>query len=275
MRSAFDPYGSIDHGRCFVNRSFSPVLVLGLGLLSSFLFGCSGDDGATGPVGPAGSPQPISILFAAVDDTTGLEIAAAGAFGCGALPLGTEIAFVSLMDSVPPVSLLQQYDVVLVYTNYEPTLRVEIGDMLADYVDAGGKLVMTQTCFSTGPSHDWSIGGRIMTTGYSPLWPAPGDEVWETRFISYESLTFPLHPIFNGTDVRDFEFYANGYTSSPALDPTATLIALDDTGANAIAISANGAVLALTTHGAVWDNQDRPYEGILMANACLFMGGGF
>lgn len=244
-------------------------------LLSPLFFGCSGDDGATGPTGPAGSPQPISILIAATDPEANLKSTVAGAFGCGALPMGTEVDYVSMQTEVPTVSLLRGYDVVLVYTNYMPTLRVEIGDMLADYVDAGGRLVLTQTCFSTGPGTDWSIAGRIMTDGYSPLRPAMGDGLSGPRSIAYSSLSFPLHAIFNGTDVRDLEFFANGYTSSPPLDPTATLIALDNTGANAIAISASGRVMALCTHGAVWDNSGRPYEGKLMANACLFMGGAF
>jgi hypothetical protein len=254
----------------------SVLFLIVLGLLSPLFFGCSGDDGAVGPSGPAGSPQPIKILFAAADSDNNLKYSVAGAFGCGALPIGTEIDFVSLQSEIPTVSTMKEYDVVLVYTNYPPTEPVLIGDRLAEYVDAGGKLVMTQTCFSTGTGgSNWAITGRIMTEGYSPLWPAAGDNLSVTRTISFASLSFPLHPIFNGTDVRNFAFYANSYTSSPPLDPTATLIALDNTGANAIAISANGSVIALCTHGAVWDNATRPYEGKLMANACLFMGGAF
>lgn len=257
-----------------MKRSF-PVLFL-IVLLSPLFFGCSGDDGATGPTGPAGSPQPIKILFAASDSESNLKYSIAGAFGCGALPMGTEIDYVSMVTEIPPVSLLRGYDVVFVYTNYAPADPIGVGDMLADYVDAGGRLVLTQTCFSTGTGgSNWAITGRIMTDGYSPLWPAAGDNVSATRTIDYSSLSFPLHAIFNGTDVRNLEFFANSYTSSPPLDPTATLIALDNTGANAIAISANGRVMALCTHGAVWDNADRPYEGKLMANACLFMGGAF
>lgn len=181
-----------------------------------------------------------------------------------------------MITELPAVSTLEQYDVVLVYTNVTSDLTDEFGDVLADYVDGGGRLVLTQTCFSTGlGTYDWSIGGRIMTTGYSPLWPAAGDNISDIRHIAFGSLDFPLHPIFNGTDVRSLQFFANMYTSSPLLDPAATLIATDNTGANAIAINGDGTVIALPTHGAVWNNQDRPYEGKLMANACLFLGGAF
>jgi hypothetical protein len=42
----------INHGRCSVKRSVLFLIVLGL--LSPLFFGCSGDDGAVGPSGPAG-----------------------------------------------------------------------------------------------------------------------------------------------------------------------------------------------------------------------------
>jgi hypothetical protein len=98
-----------------------------------------------------------------------------------------------------------------------------------------------------------------------------------TRLIDDESLTYPLHPIFNGTDVRNLVFFANNNTSNPVLDATATLIALDNYGANAIAINAKGNIMALQVCGSrnSWDTDLYPYSGILVANCCLFLAGAF
>ncbi len=250
-------------------------LLLVVGLMSPLFSGCSGEDGAAGPAGPAGSPQPIKVLFAGADagGEAGLKSSVAGAFACGGFPLGTVINYLSMSSSTPELTFLRAYDVVVAYSNGTFDDGEAVGDVLADYVDAGGKLVILQYALTT----TWAINGRIMTAGYSPLRPAAIASISGNRSISYNSLTFPLHPIFNGTDVTNLVFFANSNTSNPALDATATLIALDDKGANAIAINATGTVMALQVSGApvAWSQTSYPYSGILVANACLFLADAF
>jgi hypothetical protein len=245
------------------------------GLSSSFFFGCSGDDGAPGPAGPAGSPQPIKVLIAGAENETNLKSIVAGAYSCGAFPLGTEIEYFDIRSTAPSLSALNQYDVVIVHTNSYTSVGVEVGDVLADYVDGGGKVVILQYAFTLQGT--LPLQGRIMTAGYSPLQPAASAGVLGARSIDYNSVTYPLHPIFNGTDVRNLEFFANNNTSNPVLDGTATLIAQDDQGANAVAINADGNIIGMQITGAgiAWDVETYPYSGVLVANACLFLAGAF
>ena len=243
--------------------------------MSPLFFGCSGNDGAAGPAGPAGSPQPIKVLFAAAETESSLKSVVAGAYSYGAFPLGTEIDYFEIRSTAPALATLLEYDVVVAHTNSSTSVGAAVGDVLADYADAGGKVVILQYAFTT--QGDLPILGRIMTEGYSPLQPAADAQIIGTRFIDYASVTYPLHPIFNGTDVRNLEFFANNNTSNPGLDATATLIALDDKGANAIAINADGNIMALQISGAriAWDTVAYPYSGVLVANACLFLAGAF
>lgn len=254
-----------------MSRILSVLIVLGL--LSPFFFGCSGEDGAAGPAGPAGSPQPIKVLVAGADQEATLKSFVAAAHAYGGFPMGTEIGYVDIRTVAPTLETLQDYDVVLVYTWYASSVAAAVGDVLADYVDDGGKVVLLQAAFTTS----WGLSGRIMTAGYSPLQLAAGAGIVGNRNISYASLSYPLHPIFNGTDVRNLVFWSNNQISNPGLDATATLIAQDNVGANAIAINADGNVIAFGICGSdtSWNVTTFPYVGILIANACLFLAGAF
>jgi hypothetical protein len=256
-----------------VKRYFSVLLVIGL--MSPFFFGCSGEDGAAGPAGSAGSPQPIKVLIAGAEPETSLKDVIASIYSYGAFPLGTEVDYFETRSAAPALTTLREYDVVVAYTNSLTSVGTAIGDVLADYADAGGKVVLLQYSFTLQAT--LPIQGRIMTAGYSPLQPAPAANILSNRSIDDESLTYPLHPIFNGTDVRNLVFFANNNTSNPALDATATLIALDSQGANAIAINAKGNIMALQVCGSrnSWDTALYPYSGILVANCCLFLAGAF
>jgi subtilisin family serine protease len=65
----------------------------------------------------------------------------------------------------PTLSLLQTYDAVVVLADV-PWLNAKgVGDVLADYVDAGGGVVMTIASFVTS----WSVRGRLLDGGYMPL----------------------------------------------------------------------------------------------------------
>jgi subtilisin family serine protease len=66
---------------------------------------------------------------------------------------------------VPLLSTLLQYDAVLLDVN-EPCLDVDaLGDVLADYADAGGGVVETEVAFYDR----WTLHGRFERDGYHPL----------------------------------------------------------------------------------------------------------
>jgi len=79
-------------------------------------------------------------------------------------------------NGTPSLSLLEEYDGVVVWSNYVFYDIVAIGDVLADYLDAGGAVVMSH--FSFGAA--WNIAGRIMSE-YSPF--ATGPAHYEIRTL--------------------------------------------------------------------------------------------
>jgi hypothetical protein len=243
-----------------------------LGLL--FVLGCSGKDGApgaTGSSGPPGVPQPINVLIMAVDGPSQVLSAAVQAYRDGHLPLGTEINQLALGDSVPPLSVLRQYDAVFVWTNTSPAYPDSLGDVLAGFVDAGGGVVVAEHAFTT----PWVLGGRFMTAGYCPLGTAAPSGVAGDRTLDASSVAMPIHPIFNGVDTSNFVFRWNGNHSDPPVDPTATVLATEMTGMTAVAVNAKGTIIAVNTYGGSLGQTVYPEMNHLIANALLFVAGAF
>lgn len=257
-----------------MKRISGVILVLALVPL---LFGGCGDTGPVGPPGPEGPPgtrQPIKVLLAGFDSKTEMIEMVRLAFKESLFPLGTEIHFVSLMDSVPGLETFLEYDATLCWTAGTPAYPESIGDVLADYVDMGGGLVLAQgayTISTLGP-----IGGRIMTEGYSPLIPGPSSGDNNAHILDPNSIALPMHPMFNGTDVDNFQLFHQPQYSNPTLDGTATVLALDKMGVVAIAINAAENVVGINTAGQWTFLADLyPESRKFMANALMFVGGAF
>ncbi len=66
----------------------------------------------------------------------------------------------------PDLALLEQYDCVMTWVNYAFGDKDAMGNVLADYVDGGGRVILGQWCLPTAGN---SMGGRIMTDGYCPV----------------------------------------------------------------------------------------------------------
>jgi len=178
-----------------------------------------------GPVVPAPTlPMPgpnfnggYHIFIACADD------------GPGPLPamlLGyPDIAVVDVMDirsSGPTLATLLNYDVVITWANYVYYNATAWGDLLADYVDAGGRVILAE--FAIDPN--WGLHGRIISGGYSPLNQAP-------CFYSYASLGayVPGHPVMLGvTSANDL------YRSPVTLAPDAEWIASWSDGVPLVAV---------------------------------------
>ncbi|HET9325731.1 MAG TPA: S8 family serine peptidase, partial [Candidatus Eisenbacteria bacterium] len=84
-----------------------------------------------------------------------------------------DIAVVDEFDGrtgAPTLSQLQGYNSVIVGANFPWTDPVAVGNVLADYVDSGGGVVLTLASFISG----WVPQGRFLTEGYSPFPPGSG-----------------------------------------------------------------------------------------------------
>ena len=248
----------------------SLILIMAVALL----FGC-GKDGAPGergPAGPPGTPQPIKILIEGTRfQDSQLRDIAIFYNKEGYFPIGSTINYVNVTDSVPPLSFLKQYDAILLFNGYIFHNSEALGNDLADYVDAGGGLVIAQASFSG----NWTIQGKIMTSGYSPFLANPSANVDADRTIDPSTIDFPLHPIFNGTDINNLVYWSNYQISYPTLASGATSLAKNVAGYEAIAINAKGNIIALDMYPPL--NATSTYEDTnkLIANALLYVAKAF
>jgi hypothetical protein len=115
-----------------------------------------------------------SILFAPSDvdyPTFRADVVAAGAGSCD---------YYDARAGIPTLGELLAYDVVYTWANYSYADDISLGDVLADYVDAGGVVILGTWAYP-GP---WNaLGGRVTTSGYSP--------------VSYTAVT-STNPSYNG-----------------------------------------------------------------------------
>ena len=217
------------------------LLALAL-VVSMSLFACSGDDGTEGVAGvngKDGSLQPVMVLVLALDAGGAEAIALDFSAGSG-LPPGSEIDLMA-GTSTPALSDLTPYDAVFVYADNTVAAPDTVGDVLADYVDAGGSLVICQAALVEG----FEITGRIMTAGYSPLTPtaAAGDGTDKT--LDAAALTFPLHPMLVGVDTAVYLRPGIAGYSIPDVAVDAEIIAMFNGGLVAFAVNDAGSIVAI------------------------------
>jgi len=246
------------------------IFVVSLGLLG----GCAKDgaDGPQGPTGPPGEPQKLKVLILGSLYSSGLKWLTTAMYGDEYFPMGTEINYINAQDSVPPLSVLREYNAILLFTGVSLSYPDSLGDRAADYVDAGGGLVICQACFTT----TWRLEGRIMSTGYSPFTVEESAAASSVRTINPVSLDMPLHPIFNGTDINNLVYWANQQLSYPQLTSGATLLGENSAGFPAVAISANKKIIALDVYPYLnlgTSNYDETSK--LLANALKYVSGVF
>jgi hypothetical protein len=107
---------------------------------------------------------PASILYAVAADDDPAYRAAIAAITGGA------VDYFDTRSATPTAVQLGAYTCVYTWVNNPYADRVLMGDRLADYVDAGGKVILGVFCtYTTG----FSLGGRIMTAAYCPV-TSPG-----------------------------------------------------------------------------------------------------
>ena len=127
--------------------------------------------------------------------------AVAGGFGT------VDTFLVSPGYPVPTLTQLLQYDAVLVYSDYSFNDSVAFGDVLADYVDNGGGVVLATFAFNAGGGN--GISGRISTGGYLPFTLGSAYAPGNLTLIK----DAPAHPILN--EVSSFNGGNASYHNAP------------------------------------------------------------
>jgi len=207
-----------------------------------------------------------------------------GSWYCGFTEPQYRLMATGMFDSVdiinttlrtPSLAELLQYDACICYTNWDASDAVAWGNVMADYVDAGGGVVVATfaNCATWAPRY---LGGRWETDGYEVI-------VSKSDFIEYNSATLgivhdPGHPIMSGV-----VSFSGGFASyrpvGTALTPGSTLIAEWSDGKVLVAEGANPKRVDLGFYppsnacsGFLWDfNTD---GDLLMANSLVYVAGG-
>jgi hypothetical protein len=120
---------------------------------------------------------------------------------------------------------LAGYNAVIVASNIAFTQPANIGNVLEQFANAGGGVVLTEFDFQSY----WALGGGIMTAGYSPFGIDPGYAFYVPGYLG--TINDPSSPLLTGVNT------ANVYTEFQAdMAPTAgaTLVASWATGRPAI-----------------------------------------
>ena len=159
-----------------------------------------------------------------------------------------------ISTTIPTLADLTPYPVVLVGTDLNPVDTVQAGNVLASYVDQGGKVILTEFSWYAGVD----IGGTMNTTGYSPF--TTGTYPFSTE--TYSGGQSP--PILNGVNLFTNDYVDAGLT----LTAGSKLLAEYDGGVPFIALNQNGRIMGINAYFGVGFSGDRD---ILLVNAINFM----
>ncbi len=170
-----------------------------------------------------------SVLIAGSADPSYLNDVQAKIAGTGLISGSVDILDVS--SSTPTLAQLQAYDAVLSFSDYGFADTTTFGNVLADYVDAGGGVV--QATFSFYNGYDLDIGGR---------WKAQNYNVWQLGQqnnpgnLTLGTIYDPSNPILAG--VTSFNGgSASFYNTVGSFNPGAVAVADWSNGAPLIAVN--------------------------------------
>jgi hypothetical protein len=242
------------------------------------------------PMSLAGNPAlPDVAIVAAASNTTMPEtntrftdvrdkLVATGKFGSVSIYTATRF---NPDGGTPSLATLQQWDAVLVWSNDSFDDAVAMGDVLAEYVDAGGGVVVAVFA-NTSTNVDRFLQGRWQTGDYIAI-PQNGGFVQGPGQLGEVVITD--HPIMDGvttfvtrsgTTAQGLIF--GGYRpTNLSVTPGSTIVAKWNTGHSLVVLAPNPSVVELGFHPVSSDVNEFAYwdastDGdLLMANALCFV----
>lgn len=123
---------------------------------------------------------------------------------------------IDIESATPTLTQLQSYSAVLVTTDNSPNDSAALGNVLADYADVGGGVVIAVFGHNNG---GLGITGRFESGGYNPF--ALGNQSGGTSLTLVKDL--PDHPILNG--VASFNGGESSFHVQTTLTSGSTLVA--------------------------------------------------
>jgi hypothetical protein len=128
----------------------------------------------------------------------------------------TQVDLFDAQIATPALTNLQQYASVLVFSDNPFLNSVSLGNVLADYVDGGGRVVICTFAFN---SDTLGIGGRFSTDGYMPLTIASQTQNTPLTLVA----DLPLNSLLDG--VTSFSGGSSSYHNQASITNGATLVA--------------------------------------------------
>ncbi|MEM1447529.1 MAG: hypothetical protein AAGI22_00380 [Planctomycetota bacterium] len=183
------------------------------------------------------------------------------------------VDIIDCITQTPTLGDLTPYDAILTWTNVSYIDAVALGDVFADYVDAGGAVVVGVFATTT-TTVNRSLDGRWITGGYEVIEPRLGNM---SGFAQLGTVLQPGHPTMVGV---------NSLSATSAFRPTLAATTLQgsvvsewDDGAILVAVGATNKRVDLGLYppsnncsGSFWD-----FAGdgdTLIANSLVFAAGG-
>ena len=251
-------------------RQFAFVLVACL--LFSFFVGCSSEDGSVGPQGPAGesvTPEPFALtLLGAFSGDTEMNALVQDMVLSGVFHSDTSFTRINARVTIPELEALEGADVVLVFAGLEFQDPDGVGDLLADYVDAGGAVVSAQYCFS---GDGYRIGGRFTESPYSPVGDAP--PIGQFDALDTDSIDPEYLQLFHGIGTAEIAVPSIANFSDPPLNSWGKVIVRDRLNHKVVSINDTETVMALGVFPpSVW-SIGAPGIQQLVGNCLAFMAG--
>lgn len=189
--------------------------------------------------------------------------------------LFTTVDIINAASATPTLAQLQAYDAVLVWSNVNFQSNVAMGDVLADYVDAGGGVVVSVFANSTTTASRFLAGRWLAQANTYEVIVSQGGNTSTGGAQTLGTVLDPGHPIMNGVST-----FAGGTSSfrptSTAVRPGATKIALWSDGKTLVAVGPHPRRADLgfyppsnAVSGTWWDQNTDGAK--LMANALLYV----
>ncbi len=161
---------------------------------------------------------------------------------------------------------LTPYQVVIIQNDYKWSAAGAdanaIGDIIADYIDQGGKVIANMYIYSYD---EWGFGGRFITEGYGPFVGTTSD-IWGEGTLG--TVFEPNHPVMTGVNAINDTW---GH-QDPSLAADALLIANWNDGQPMIAVNDNVVglnILPINENG-IWSSD----IATLLHNSAVWLSGG-
>jgi len=167
----------------------------------------------------------------------------------------------------PTLAELQAYDVVLTwkYSGYYYKSNTSLGDVLAEYVDGGGKVINLNHSMYSSFNPPNALGGKFVDESYTALALSESTAFGSTNLCmgSFDS----SHPVMQGvTDVCDSFEVINGLTRTSGT----SLVASWSNGEPLVAVKNDHTVVSINAYIGLWQEYaDDKYD--LVHNAILWL----